>query len=66
MLKDTFMTAFNHIANEIERHKAMLDEWNAQAPWYRHSTAGMKKKALCEYAIEVLTGIQDNCDEGKS
>lgn len=59
------MTAFHRIEDEIRRHKVMLDEWNAQAPWYRHSAAGIKKKALYEYAIEVLSGIQDHCDEGQ-
>ena len=59
------MKAFHHIEDEIRRHKAMLDEWNAQDLWYRHSAAGIQKRALYEYAIEVLTGIQDHCDKGQ-
>jgi len=59
------MKAFEHVENEIERHKKMMDDWNVQDPWYRHSTAGMRQKALYEYAIELLESIRDNCDEGQ-
>lgn len=59
------MKAFNHIENEIERHKMMLDDWQIQDAWYRHSTAGMRQKAIYEYAIELLESIRDNCDEGQ-
>lgn len=59
------MTAFEQIKNEIERHKKMMDDWDVQDSWYRHSTAGIKQKALYEYAIELLESIRDNCDEGQ-
>ena len=59
------MKAYNCVKNEIEHHKKMLDDWHRQDAWYRHSTAGIKQKALYEYAIEVLESIRNNCEEGE-
>ena len=59
------MKAYNCVKNEIEHHEEMLNNWYSQDAWYRHSTAGIKQKALYEYAIEVLKGIRDSCEEGQ-